>query len=89
MLARVPAGSRGTALCMTRSLRAWRYHGPWSLPQITRFDIYDDFTPFFKDPSNADKVYRPSPGTKLVEMVSRRPVVGAKREQMHTVCAQY
>eukprot|EP00878_Enallax_costatus_P007935 GHUV01008301.1.p1 GENE.GHUV01008301.1~~GHUV01008301.1.p1 ORF type:complete len:549 (+),score=91.58 GHUV01008301.1:280-1926(+) len=32
---------------------------------VTRFDVYDDFKPFFNDPSNAQAVYRPRHGAQL------------------------
>lgn len=34
--------------------------------KVTRFNIYSDFRPFFKDFRNSDKIYRPST-TKIEE----------------------
>ncbi|KAI8468503.1 MAG: hypothetical protein J3K34DRAFT_459838 [Monoraphidium minutum] len=35
---------------------------------VTRFDIHDDFEEFLKNARNKGKVYKPSPGAKVVEL---------------------
>ena len=45
-------------------------HRLWSLNQVTRFDIYDDFEMFLRNSSNKGKVYKPSAGGKVIDYVS-------------------
>lgn len=51
-----------------RSLDNWRC-ATASPHQVTRFDIHDDFEEFLKNARNKGKVYKPSPGAKVVELV--------------------